>query len=1171
MMREYLATRVLPGSLSASRSAIPVFADHGGFSSRASSVLPDDAASVTPSKLGKREYDMSVDGDDDRLTPASARKRQMVWHPQYGFISQEELKAREPKPPSPKNEAERLLNVLESMRKPKTTNFAGPAASRVLAPISVPVPVSDRTSVRSSTLGRDAEVNGDRGLSASVAPYSRALRKSKLAAQTQSTADDRLTLRAKLRRSRAALQPLDLDGEEEMEDQDGEEAAPVQDGDQESQATDSEPESEPEPPKLAAKTPVRRSRRLRGRQAEEDEQEDEEMHEEAELEPKKVAPAKGKGKAKTKAADEADEEDGAPPAKATGLAKQDISSSEAAQSKPTTHRISLAAARPAAPAKKDNFSVRENVDPSAPRERSSLRQGAVKQHRSHQKSGRISAWEEDLGDDEDLPDADDLAKIKLPTNMFPSGFSFSAPSGSAPKTEAKPVEEKVPASTSSAAPATAVTPNFFSKPTEKAEEPKKDEAEKETEPVAPSGSSLLSRLGGIPAPETSSTTPQKPPPVSGFSFTAPTKENPKPTFSFNPPKPAESDKHESQSSKPSSAPSSFFSAPAEPIKPVDTEKKSGPVPNFFGSSLAKVESKEPEKPKAETSNGGFGTGAAFSFGKPATTPAFTGFVAPASDKTKEAATSGEKKDETKPAAATPSFFGGLSAAPKADESAKSASTSTSGLSSFSFGAPASAAASPQATFSFGSAPKRSADDETAQKKDDSEPAQKKAAPSFSFGTPAPAQPKEQTTTGFTGFGGFGKPSTPSTPTTEDTPKVPNFFGAAGAASTTPASKPPVPAAETKQAPTFSFGAPAATTGATKPEEQAAKPSSGFSFGAPASKPAEKTTTPAPFSFGAPASKPEDQPAKPSTAPTFSFGTPAATPKPEDKPAFTFGSPAPAAGAGASKSESQPSKPSFTFGSPAPAATTPGTAPSTFTFGAPAASSSSSSTPAPTFGGFGGAAQQPVSGGDMMEDAPNANAGAPPSTFTFGSTSGSSTPFGAGAASPGPGTQSPKPFTFGAPAPAAGGAPAAPKFGASTPGFGSAAPSSTFTFGSPAPASSTPFGAAPSAAPPSFGAASGGGTSTPFTFGSPASTPQPQAQNPFSFSPAPGTGAPAAPTPGAPTPFQFSAPASPAPAPGTQTPTPPGSSAGLFNMGAAPSAANTPGGRPIKPLRQRRRG
>ena len=45
-------------------------------------------------------------------TQCSARTRVMA--EELGFVSHEELKAREPKLPSPKNEAERLLNVLEA-------------------------------------------------------------------------------------------------------------------------------------------------------------------------------------------------------------------------------------------------------------------------------------------------------------------------------------------------------------------------------------------------------------------------------------------------------------------------------------------------------------------------------------------------------------------------------------------------------------------------------------------------------------------------------------------------------------------------------------------------------------------------------------------------------------------------------------------------------------------------------------------------------------------------------------------------------------------------------------------------------------------------------------------------------------------------------------------------
>lgn len=64
---------------------------------------------------------MSMDLDDDAMSSASGRKRQkrFVWDSDMGFVSRDEQRARQ-QPPRPiaQNEAERILNVLESMRTP---------------------------------------------------------------------------------------------------------------------------------------------------------------------------------------------------------------------------------------------------------------------------------------------------------------------------------------------------------------------------------------------------------------------------------------------------------------------------------------------------------------------------------------------------------------------------------------------------------------------------------------------------------------------------------------------------------------------------------------------------------------------------------------------------------------------------------------------------------------------------------------------------------------------------------------------------------------------------------------------------------------------------------------------------------------------------------------------
>ncbi|KAN0062943.1 hypothetical protein ACQY0O_004764 [Thecaphora frezii] len=1195
MMREYIATRKLPGT--APRSlGMQVFSNPR--SSRAGSVVADDAMSPAPSRLGKRDADMSVDGNDyDDLPMASARKRQMVWHPQFGFISQEELRAREPRPPSPKNEAERLLSVLESMKGAQKgsllrsgngsgTGVAGSTASRMmLQPISVPAPVSDRSLAASS-----GKANS-KLQSIGVAPYSRALRKNKLA-QSQQTADERLSLRAKLRRSRpapAAVEVEEIEGEDEH----------LTDEEQTQRSETETEDEEPSPPKRVAKHPVRRSRRIQARggdggNAEPDE--DQEMEEQVAVKPQHVSKATGKAPAPAtqKAEETAAEAEPAGAAATTGLV-------EAAVPKPTSQRISLAAAKPAAaaagPTKKDNFSVRTQSENDGVRERSSLRQGATKKFRTHQSSGRISAWEEDLDDDDDLPGAEDLSKIKLPTNLFPSGFSFGSTSSSDSAVPASQAAVK-PAVESDKPVAAASTSNFsFGAPADKAETSK--DTDKAGDSAASKGpdASLLGRLGGFSAPiassavEAGSTTPAKPPPATSFSFAAPAKDSAKPAFSFGAPESAEGKELTLAASSipPAAATSNFFSTPTEPIKAVeeDKEKKSGPVPNFFGSSLAKVEAKPAES--------GASSGASFSFGKPASSaPTFAGFGQP------PASTNNKKEEPAKPATGF-SFGAAPTSMPRAADTAKKPEETKPAVASttpsFSFGQSAATPAVSAKPSSFGAAlEKRSADSEP-EKKGEAEPAAKKAtaASSFSFGSPAGGV----SSTAPPLFGGFGAAASSAAGDKKPEPanEVPNFFGStatATAGASFDAAKPSeakdtsTTASAATSTPSFMFGAPATSGSATTPSTDAPKLS--FSFGAPSTSttPAAAAAKTGGFSFGASSSSAAAAPSTPAATSFGGFATPtqaqvgnsemmedsptagASTAAPASQPKFTFGSPAPGAANGTTNGTSNGT--SSPFGAPSGAggvtgSSVPASKPMTFSFGVPAPAAGGSSTPStPKFS----AAQPPTSstgmfGAPAVVSAP-APVSAPTAAFTFGSPAPSAQPpsamFGNASSSSAPSPfgstpSSPAPFTFGAPQPQAQQQqPAASTFTFGTPT--AASQPQGFTFGSGA---NTPQ-AAPNGGTFTFGGqASSAGPSTnaaapaPFTFGAPQSQP-----------PTPGGGA-------SPFAFNAAAPAPPAfgatPQPDAATATPPGSAGGLFNMGAAPTTG--PGGRAIKPLRQRRRG
>ena len=198
--------------------------------------------------------------------------------------------------------------------------------------------------------------------------------------------------------------------------------------------------------------------------------------------------------------------------------------------KPTTQASCVAEAAapapPTAPAKRDKFEVRPNDKPLE--KRSVLRQGAAKTSRRHAPTGRITAFddEDDEDDEEPMPSGEELAKIKLPQTMFPSDFRFDTAPSDATPAP-KPISTPAP------------------------ETSKKD-------------TTLLDRLA--PSTHTVTTTPMKEPAPGAVRFDA---------------KPA------TEPVQP--APSSFF-ATAPTKTTLDTEKKSGPMPDFFGAAKA-IESK----------------------------------------------------------------------------------------------------------------------------------------------------------------------------------------------------------------------------------------------------------------------------------------------------------------------------------------------------------------------------------------------------------------------------------------------------------------------------------------------------------------------------------------------------------------------------------------------------
>ena len=732
-----------------------------------------------------------------------------------------------------------------------------------------------------------------------------------------------------------------------------------------------------------------------------------------------------------------------------------------------------------APPKRDKFTVRTEDAPE--HKRSVLRQGAAKTSRRHAPSGRITAFDDE--DEDDMPGGEELAKIKLPTALFPNSFSFA---------EAAP-----------------------------------------------------------PAP---TTTPSKAPAPGAVSFGARAEAvqpvSPKPATAAEPAEPAKA------------APSSFFaSAPSGPCHSIDTEKKSGPVPNFFGAAAKEPAPAPPSLPAAEPSSSvSFGAAGA-SVGsqekapeKPAVSSATAKQVPDHGMQFSHAAAGEESKkrerdDEEPPAkkpfgtalnpTAPPFSFGAaekkddkpaFSFGDAKDKPAFSFSPAEKDKPAFSFGAAAEKNDKP--SFSFGAASEMKDDKPafsfgTAEKKEDK--------PAFSFGT---AEKKEDKPAFSFGTAEKDKP-TSSFSATEKKDEKPAFsFGSTE-----------------KDKPAFSFGTaekdkPAFSFGTTEKKDD--KPAFSFGVAEPKDKPAfsfnsTETNDKPLFSFGAAAEK-NDKPA-------YSFG---GTEKKDDKPAVSFGAPV-----------KDDAKPAFSFGSTSKPAFSFGTASDqskpSFSFGT--AAEKSADKPALSFGtstdkpafSFGGANTSATA-------SPAPASGGAPAPFSFGAGSGSATPgpttsfsftaqpsaptaaLGSGPASPAPTTS----FSFGAPSttPAApttsfsfNAPPSAPSFTFGAPQANApAAPATPFTFGSSAPSGMFQFGANEPAAPPSgsgfaFGAGTGVSAAPSFSFGS--NTPAaPQSSSPFQFGAQP-------------------------PAGGGEQP-----GGNLFNMGA--SATPPPGARQIKPLRSRRR-
>lgn len=1049
------------------------------------------SSSSLVSVLGKRNpstHEAEAQHDEVATEFSSSRKRRMVWDPEMGFVDVEDLAARRPPPPPPQNEAERILRALESMRTPlgdarreRIIRSQSRPSWSLTAPIPVPLPTPERESVMAPSRLHSPAFR-------SIAPHSRSLRRSQLLRQSQVGLQS--TMRSKLRQS----MPFYDTQRDSLDEQRVEEDLKV---------------AEPEPP--TSRTTKRRaskaklsSKSSRAKLVKTDKEVVEKPSQGLDMEPEANPESKGAASdasvPKTQPSDQAD----------TSIAR-----------------------------KRATFEVRPDNEPIP--KRSVLRQNSAKVNRRHAPSGRITAFDDEDDEDAPMPSGEELAKIKLPTSLFPEHFSFEE-QAEKPTLEPKPLLERM------APPATATSTTPAKEPPSgavrfEARREAEEEAPKQTAPPnlffasAPTKSDSLSmekKSGPVPdffgtkkaAPATDSVDakekaadapvekpsvkkrdrgeeeqPQKKhtstlnPTAPSFSF-AKNDDKQAPTASFFPSKTAESKPTFSFGTQPEKkeTSSSFFSAPPVTKKDLPSAFTFGQTKPDSASappaSNDKVEApaQDSETPKAAP---------AVSFGPSATAgadapPSFSFGTASGSSTTKPSFSFATTSDTTKPS------FSFATASDTTKPSFSFATASDTKKPSFSFAAP---------TEKKENVPV----EPTTEKKDDAvsspqghvqasqpafsfgQPAKTDAKPTFSFGT-GTQQESEKQEEKASGSSATEEKNTTSLFGSTET-KAPTFsFGqTASAATSAPAEK--------KNTPIFSFGQTA--------EKKESKPAPTFSFGQPA---ASKSDTPS-FSLGQSQMK-EDKPSS-----SFSFGTSSSKTDAQPTPTFGFGTssqPAPFGTTPQKDTVAEPTAPSAStvpnmFGASAPASNSGTASPApVFSFGTPAASSSNSAVgPAQPSFSFGAAAPAP---------APVA------STPSFGQPAG-----------PIPSTTS---FSFGSPNPSfaigANSANANNMAPTTSFSFKSAPPSGVFQFGAPQPTAGAP--GAPAPAP-----------STSFSFGS-GSAPAPS----FTFGAMPASPAPGSPAPG----FSF----------GTPPPNSGDGSGGMFNLGSS----STPSGRQIKPLRQSRR-
>ncbi|KAE8225024.1 hypothetical protein CF319_g2177 [Tilletia indica] len=1122
-----------------------------GPGARAGSFLPPRLYSGTPSRggspvVGQKRRMESVQGEAwERMSSLSiepSRKKQVIFNEQEGrYMTIEQMRALQPRRAVPRNTADRMLNEIEGVRTP--LGDAQILARRSLltgmplpAHVAVPEPRANISSAKAaanrmlppSLPHRVGNQPSGAAASKPIGPYARRqalnLRIAKrLADQPGSVEGKELSLREQVEAIRAkdglgpSARTVEKEKEKSDDEMEEEEAAPVeaeaeaeQKKEDKGKATQTvrEPSADAEMGGVSAEPESSGSRRtLRPRKAK------------GSTEPAQTAaPAAEKEKEKKDKAVKVSAPAAPVPAEKaepTPEAPKAVTSSAPAPAAESTFKVPAAPLKPK-PAKSDAFQVITDPSARAGSSTSSLRQRTEKKFRQHGKSstGRFGIDDEDddedgNGEGVDEVTAEELEKISVPKILFPSGFKFGG--GGAAASAPAPAPAKTaplfgtPSTTSSAAAAAPKAPavavpalpmpsdlkpatSLFDRLGEKAPASSSDASvsPKKVVTFAEPISSVTTFQTGTSSSGSSVSPAPTPAPISApapasFQFKAPTSGTS--LFGAAPKAPTPA------------APNNFFSMPAAAAStstPASSEtagkKPEGGVPNFFGSSLKKLDADKPAATAAASPAPSTSTGVPNFFASALSQPA-------ASENQSASST-------TKPS--IPNFFGSslnktteASASAPAPAPASGFSSGATALKGFGgFGAPAASTSAPAAAAStpaplkfggFGTTPAATASNNASSAGANAAP----APPKFSFGTLAPASTAASS----------AAPATTPAPAASTS----SIFGSMPAASTPSA---------TPSTPTSLFGAGSASKkrGAdddaggsgrdtSTGESSAKKPFGGFNFGStiPATPPASSTAAGSASSlFGQ-----QQQTAPKAAPPVFSFGksapaaTPAAAGPAPAAPSFggfgssnTTGTGAANGNAGGNSMDTG-SPPKTTGGFGFGGANTGATGGSTSMFGSNSSNvfNNNGSATTPTSMSFGQSQPAPASGGFTFGSKPAAPAG-----NMFGSSmNGGGTTTATPAPSFGMGSSSAQP-----------GAPAQNGFGSSSGGLGmtlnktpnfnfgasstpSAGGAGVFTFGSNTPTQSTTPTLAPASAPFAFGAGSAAAsapssTNSMFAFG-----------------------------------------------------------------------------------------